>query len=118
MKQRQRRGFTLVEVLIAFFILVMGISFIYAIFPLGMRVARQTQTLSSISFFAQRKIEELKTAKEAITDSSGQENIFNWTVKATDYTTAENIKLKKVQMDLVWLEGQNPRKKTFITYFK
>ncbi|MDD5291820.1 MAG: prepilin-type N-terminal cleavage/methylation domain-containing protein [Candidatus Omnitrophica bacterium] len=117
-KPISRQGFTLIEALIAFFILTMGISFIYSIFPLGMRVARQTQTLSSVSFFAQKKLEELKTSAEPVADSTGQENIFNWTVKVTDYTTEENIVLKKVQLDVLWSEGENQRKKTFITYFK
>lgn len=116
--KKGNRGFSLLEVLIAFFILAMGISLIYSIFPLGMRVTRQTQTLSSAAFFAQKKIEELKTAKEPIADSAGQEGIFNWTVKVADYTTPENINLKKVQLDIGWLEGSSQRKKTFITYFE
>jgi Tfp pilus assembly protein PilV len=114
----KKSGFTLLEALIAFFILVMGVTFIYSIFPLGMRIARQTQTLSSLSFLAQKKIEELKASKGPFSNSTGQENIFNWTIKVTDFTTQENIILKKVQLDVIWAEGENPRKKTFITYFK
>jgi prepilin-type N-terminal cleavage/methylation domain-containing protein len=117
-KRQGRKGFSLLEVLIAFSILVMGVSFMYSIFPLGMRMIKQTQNLSSICFFAQKKIEELKTIKEPLTNSSGQENIFNWTVQVTDYTTPENIILKKIQLEVVWIEGESQRKKIFATYFK
>ncbi|MDD5617589.1 MAG: prepilin-type N-terminal cleavage/methylation domain-containing protein [Candidatus Omnitrophica bacterium] len=112
------KGFSLLEVLIAFFILVMGVSFIYSVFPLGMRMSQQTKNLSSVSFFAQKKIEELKTSAQALSNSSGEENNFNWTLAVTDYTTPENINLKKMQLDMTWLEGQSQRKKTFITYLK
>jgi len=118
-KRRKRsRGFTLLEVLIALFILTIGITFIYSIFPLGMRVAKQTQTLSSVSFFAQKKLEELKTSTAPLTNSTGQDAIFNWTVKVTDYTTPENIVLKKVQLDILWSEGGSERGKKFVAYFK
>jgi hypothetical protein len=83
-----------------------------------MRMIKQTQNLSSVCFFAQKKIEELKTLKDPLTNSSRQENIFNWTVKVIDYATPENISLKKVQLEVVWLEGESQRKKIFATYFK
>jgi Tfp pilus assembly protein PilV len=117
-RSRGKEGFSLLEALIAFFILVMGVSFIYSLFPLGMRVTKQTQTLSSVSFLAQKKIEELKTAQGPITNSSGQDGILNWTVTVTDYTPQADVVLKKVQLDVDWLEGVNQRKKIFITYFK
>jgi len=116
--RQNRKGFSLLEVLIALFILVMGVTFIYSVFPLGMRMIKQTQNLSSVCFFAQKKIEELKTLKEPLTNSSGQENIFNWTVGIIDYSTPENISLKRMLLKIVWLEGENRHEKTFATYFK
>ena len=118
MKKRHARGFTLLEVLIAVLILGIGMSALYAIFPLGIRISKDVRTLGSISFFAQKKIEELKTMDGSPSDSSGQENLFNWTIKVEDYTTGNNFVLKKIQLDASWPEGDRMRKKTFVTYFK
>ncbi|MDD5005093.1 MAG: type II secretion system protein [Candidatus Omnitrophica bacterium] len=118
MRKSNLKGFTLLEVLIALLILGIGMSFIFSIFPLGIRMSKEVQILSSISFFAQKKIEELKTMNETPGNSSGQENNFNWTVQIEDYTTENNILLKKLQLDTEWSEGARMRKKSFVTYFK
>lgn len=118
MTKRYSKGFTLIEVLIALLILGIGMSFLYAIFPLGIRISRDVQLLGRISFFAQKKIEQLKTLNETPLNTSGQENDFNWTVKVGDYTTEENIALKKIELGAQWLQGDTTRKKSFVTYFK
>ena len=118
MIRRYSRGFTLLEVLIALSILGIGMSFLYTVFPLGIRISKDVRILGSISFFAQKKIEELKTMDKAPSDSNGQENLFNWTIKVEDYTTENNFVLKKIQLDARWPEGDTTRKKTFVTYFK
>ncbi|MBL7197945.1 MAG: prepilin-type N-terminal cleavage/methylation domain-containing protein [Candidatus Omnitrophica bacterium] len=111
-------GFTLLEVLIALMILGLGITSLYSIFPLGIRISRDVQMLGGISFFAQKKIEQLKITNETLSNSSGQEANFNWTIRVEDYSTENNIVLKKIQLDAEWLQGDNKRKKSFITYFK
>jgi prepilin-type N-terminal cleavage/methylation domain-containing protein len=112
------KAFTLIEVLIALLILGIGISFLYAMFPLGIRISKEVQMLGRISFFAQKKIEELKTSNETVSDLSGQEADFNWTINIRDYNTEDNLALKKLQLDFEWLQGSAVRRKTFITYFK
>ena len=117
--KKSSQAFTLVEVLIALLILGIGLSLIYNIFPLGIRISRQVQTLGRVSFFAQKKIEELKTSNATILDSSGQEESFNWTIKVTDHIISQgSVALKKIQLDAQWEEGQNILSKTFVTYFK
>jgi len=118
MRQSNLKGFTLVEIMVALIILGIGISLIYTIFPIGIRISREVQTLGKISFFAQKKLEELKTSNETLSDSSGEEIGFNWTVKVEDFNTEENIALKKVQLDAKWQQGQRVREKKFISYFK
>lgn len=118
MIQRSSKGFTLVEILIAMLILGIGLSLVYSIFPLGLRISRDVQTLGRVSFFAQKKIEELKTMNGAPEDSSGEEPDFSWSIKVQDYTGEANIVLKKIQLDAQWQQGQDTRKKTFVTYFK
>lgn len=111
-------GFTLIEILIALLILGIGMSLIYSIFPLGIRNSREVQTVGRISFFAQKKIEELKTLNATVADSSGEESGFSWQIKVQDFTTAENIALKKIELDAFWQEGSNNRTERFVTYFK
>ncbi|MFC1709093.1 prepilin-type N-terminal cleavage/methylation domain-containing protein [Candidatus Omnitrophota bacterium] len=118
MKRNSSKGFTLVEVLIAMLILGIGLSLIYTIFPLGIRISREVQFLGRISFFAQKKIEELKTFNATIADSSGQEASFNWTIKVSDHTAGANAVLKKIQLEALWEEGKTIRSKRFITLFK
>lgn len=105
------------EVLIALLILGIGLSLIYNIFPLGIRISRQVQTLGRVSFFAQKKIEELKTSNATLADSSGEEETFSWAIKVTDHTSEGSVALKKVQLDTQWQEGQDTLVKTFVTYF-
>jgi prepilin-type N-terminal cleavage/methylation domain-containing protein len=112
------KGFTLIEILIALLILGIGMSLIYTIFPLGVRISRQVQTLGRISFFAQKKIEELKTLNQPPSDSSGAENDFNWEIKVQDFNIEDNLVLKKIELLANWQEGQTNRTKRFITYLK
>ncbi|MFC1646088.1 prepilin-type N-terminal cleavage/methylation domain-containing protein [Candidatus Omnitrophota bacterium] len=118
MYYQAKKGFTLVEILVALLILGIGLSLIYAIFPLGIRISRDVQTLGRVSFFAQKKLEELKTMNGTPEDSNGDEPNFSWNIKVQDYTGEDNIALKKIQIDVQWPQGQDTRKKTFVTYFK
>ena len=54
------RGITLVEVLIALIVLSLGIMAVGGIFPTATRTELQTRMLSSASYYAQQKLEELK----------------------------------------------------------
>ena len=55
----QKKGFTLVEVLVAVFILAVGISAVLVIFPSGLRVARSSKMATVAVYLAQEKIEEI-----------------------------------------------------------
>lgn len=118
MHSQTKKGFTLVEILIALLILGIGISLIYTIFPLGIRISRDVQTLGRISFFAQKKIEELKTLNQTPEDSSGEENDFNWEIKVNNQVIHDNVSLTKIELRADWQEGQTTRTKKFVTYFK
>ena len=118
MKKRHTKGFTLLEVLISVSILSIGMSFLFSIFPLGIRISSEVRRLGSISFFAQKKIEELKTMNETPSDSSGKEDLFNWSIKVEDFSAGNNFVLKKIQLDAEWMQGETVRRKSFVTYFK
>ena len=118
MYKRPFKGFTILEVLIALLILGIGISFIYTVFFAGIRISNNIQFLDRTSFFAQKKIEELKISNSTLVDSFGQEGELNWTVYVGNVTEENNIALRKIQLDLEWQEGlTNIKKKSFVTYF-
>lgn len=55
----KKKSFSLVEVLIAIFILMVGILAVLAIFPLGVQLARYSKMASIGTQLAQEKIEEI-----------------------------------------------------------
>lgn len=57
---RDRRGFTLLEVMVAVIILGFGLLAIMRLFPLGLRAGKISRDTTVATFLAQQKIEELK----------------------------------------------------------
>ena len=55
-----RKGFTLLEVMVAVFILGVGLLAIMHLFPIGLRASKISQDTTVASFLAQAKMEELK----------------------------------------------------------
>jgi Tfp pilus assembly protein PilV len=55
------RGISLVEILIALVVLSLGIMSIAGIFPAGTRTELQTRMQSSANYFAQQKLEQLRS---------------------------------------------------------
>lgn len=54
-----KKGFTLIEVLIAVFLLTVGIVGVMTMFPLGVQTAKSSQMASVGNFLAQEKFEQL-----------------------------------------------------------
>jgi len=54
-----KKSFTLIEVLIAIFILTVGILAVFAIFPLGIQIASSSKMATVATYLAQEKIEEV-----------------------------------------------------------
>ncbi len=56
-----QRGITLVEVLVALIVLSLGIMAVGGIFPTATRTGIQSRTMSAANFYAQQKLEELRS---------------------------------------------------------
>ncbi|MBI4972773.1 MAG: prepilin-type N-terminal cleavage/methylation domain-containing protein [Candidatus Omnitrophica bacterium] len=56
-----KRGFSLVEILLALLILGIGIVTLFNLFPLGFQALAYSRRLNEVSLLAQKKMEELKS---------------------------------------------------------
>jgi len=52
-------GFTLIETIIAIFILAVGITAVLTIFPLGIQIVNSSKMVTTATYLAQEKIEEI-----------------------------------------------------------
>lgn len=117
MKGNKRTGFTLVELLIAIFILMMGILAILAIFPMGTQVEKSTQILTVATQLGQAKTEEVlsKPYNEILvgttTEEYGSIPDFTFYKRSTkinyydpvNFTIIDNdLGIKKIEVTVFW----------------
>jgi len=70
-KREKQVGISLIEVVVAVFILMMGITAVLSIFPLGLKVGKTSERATIASFLGQEKMEEyLSKQYDEITDES------------------------------------------------
>ena len=86
---RYKGGFTLLEVLFAIAILAFGLLSIMQIFPVGLKASKISQDVTTATFLAQQKIEELKSIKYSdIGNGSGTfeepYSEFDWEQKVSE----------------------------------
>ena len=113
------RGFTLIEVLIAIFILGLGIVTLANLFPLGLQSLSYARKLNEVYFLAERKLEELKL-QPSITpgQSSGQEKDFSWKISVQPLTFPEGIEVTYVELEISFTFRGRMQKQRVITYLK
>jgi len=113
------RGFTLIEVLIAIFILGLGVVTLTNLFPLGLQSLSYARKLNELYFLAERKLEELKLSP-GITpgESSGQEKDFTWKISVQPRTFPEGIEVNYVELEISFTFQGRMQKQMVITYLK
>ncbi len=62
---KDKTGFTLVEIMIAMTILVVGLIGVLALFPVGMSAAKRAGDISQASILAQLQLEQIKEARDS-----------------------------------------------------
>ena len=72
---KKGEGFTLIEVVVAIFILSVGISAILVIFPSGLRIVRSSKMATVASHLAQEKIEEIISQPYADISSEAKQTL-------------------------------------------
>lgn len=117
---RLKKGFTLIEVLVAIFILVIGIAAVLQAFPLGMYIQKSAQLTTTAAQLSQAKIEEIVsksysdpllsvgTATESYGTISGF-SVFKRVTKINYYDPnnpalipAADLGIKKIEITVFW----------------
>jgi len=117
------KGFTIVEILVAVFILVVGIVAVLSMFPLGMQMATSNQLASSATQLGQAKIEELvsNSYNNIISGSSiedyGSITGFESYKRQTDVSCVHYADLSEVACDYDLINDPDPLKKIEVTVF-
>lgn len=111
------RGFTLIEVLIAIFILGLGIVTLANLFPLGLQSLSYARKLNEVYFLAERKLEELKLDPSLTPgESSGQEKDFSWNISVQPLTFPEGIEVTYAELEINFTFQGRMQKQRIVTY--
>ena len=113
----REKGFTLIEVLIAIFILGLGIVTLTNLFPLGLQSLFYARKLNEVYFLAGKKIEELKL-QPSITpgEASGEEKDLNWKLSIQPLKFPEGIEVHYVELEINFVFQGRMQKQRIITY--
>jgi len=122
----QKKGFSLLELIIAIAVLAIGLVGVLQIFPVGLRASYRSGMVTKAAFLAQNKIEEAKMAGfDAVAELppkiqlSGTEGDFEWEI-FIDEAELEGLEssdeVRKLTVIISWIERQRTRSKDFITY--
>lgn len=110
------KGFTLLEVMVAVFILGVGLLAIIHLFPIGLRASKVSQDTTLASFLAQAKMEELKNT---VWSSIGNEpkSEINGTIFSQKVTVneLEADLLKRITVAVFWTEYGAERSVKLVT---
>jgi prepilin-type N-terminal cleavage/methylation domain-containing protein len=115
--KRSSTGFSLVEVLVALFILGMGIATLFNLFPLGWQALAHSRKLNEVYLLADRKMEECKTRGHLEEgQASGQEGDLNWSISLKPFGLQGGGEVTFVQMEIDFVFQNQTQKQRFITY--
>lgn len=118
----RKRAFTLIEMVVATFVLVIGMIAIMAAYSSVTRTSGRAQVLQTMATLAQRKISELEQDTTAISggDTQGQ---FDEEEYAT-YAWRQNIEttefqgLFKITLIITWGTNTSEEAREFVTYIR
>ena len=120
-----KKAFTLIEIIMAMAIMVVGIIGVVRLLPVGLKASRSSEMLSKAAFLAQEKLEELKLAglarlvPQAAVPLEGEASEYSWTAEVAEvaldgvYSSAD---IRQLSLTVSWEEKGNLRSHTFVTY--
>lgn len=112
-----KKGFSLVEVLIAIFILGLGIVTLANLFPLGLQSFSYARKLNEVYFLAEKKLEELKLQPGPTPgETSGEEKGLNWKISLLPLRFPEGIEVTYAELEINFVFQGRIQKQRIITY--
>lgn len=107
-------GFSLLEVLVASLIMVIGIIGLIPAFNAGMGSASRAKMWTEVAVLAQRKIEEIKAGIQG--EGHGKEGPYSWQVVEEDYSAPGVPKgaLKRYNVIIRWQDKVHIREEKFV----
>jgi len=113
-------SFTLIEIITALAVMVVGVLSILALFPVGFHASRRAADFTKTAIFAQAKVEELKMKgfdeiENETSDLTGNtDGLFKRQVSVSGVEGYDN--LKEVEVTVTWTERGQERTEVFKTY--
>lgn len=89
---RARRGFTLLEVLVALAILGLAVVTVIQLFGQGLRLLKVAGDYQQAVLLADQKVREVETVREGI--ESGEEGVFQWERRVTIVPVPEELTIR------------------------
>jgi type II secretory pathway pseudopilin PulG len=130
-----KKGFSLLEVIFALAILIVGIVGVLAFFPVGLKASKRSGDFTVAAFLAQQQMDSIKIAGWSVYGtnngwynyrgyrvnySDGESPFpinpnFSWVAHVEDLSpTVAN--LKQVTLSIYWLDGGSQQSEDFVTY--
>lgn len=112
-----KKGFTLIEVLVAIAILGLGIVTLFNLFPLGLQSLSYARKLNEVYFLAEKKLEELKLEPQIEPgQASGDEKDLHWSISTKTLGLPEGIEVIHAQLEINFGFQGKQQKEIFVTY--
>lgn len=120
MIKQNQRGFSLLEILVAFVVLALTLSMIMQIFSGGLRNVGRSDEYSRAVLVAEAKLAEISGSPLQLGTLSGIADNFKWSSNVAAYTdpaaSSQNpfdpnlaVELYKIDVDVSWGEAEKPR---------
>ena len=104
LRMKDSRGFTLIEVIVAFTILSVSLVMVMQLFSAGLKASRATCDYTQAVIYAKDIMEEISGSSEQ--DSGEFEDGFLWETEITPYEDAEGLidNLMQIKVKITWAD--------------